>query len=70
MPLASNHIFGSTAMGADPKRHAVDPSGAVYGVDHLYITDTGILPGSPYVNPMMPCMGLSHMIAENIDSRY
>lgn len=70
MPLASNHIFGSTAMGADPKRHAVDPSGAAYGVDHLYVTDTGILPGSPYVNPMMPCMGLSHMIAENVLARY
>ena len=23
-------------MGADPTRPAVDPSGAVYGVDHLY----------------------------------
>jgi choline dehydrogenase-like flavoprotein len=70
MPLASNHVFGSTAMGADPTRHAVDPSGAAYSVDNLYVTDTGILPGSPYVNPMLPCMGLSHMIAENIAARY
>jgi len=69
-PLASNHVFGSTAMGADPKRHAVDPSGAAYSVDNLYVTDTGILPGTPSVNPMLPCMGLSHRIAENIAARY
>lgn len=69
-PLASNHAFGATPMGADPKRHGVDPTGAVYGVDHCYIVDTGTLPNTPSANPMMPAMGLSHYIAENVLARY
>ncbi len=69
-PLASNHAFGATPMGADPTRHGVDPYGAVYGVDHCYVADTGLLPNTPSANPMMPAMGLSHYIAENILARY
>jgi choline dehydrogenase-like flavoprotein len=69
-PLASNHAFGATPMGADPTRHACDPTGAVYGADHVYICDTGLLPNTPSANPMMPAMGLSHYIAENILGRY
>lgn len=69
-PLASNHAFGATPMGTDPSRHAVDPTGAIYGVDHGYIVDTGLLPNTPSANPMMPAMGLSHMIAENVLARY
>lgn len=69
-PLASNHAFGATPMGADPKRHGVDPTGAVYGVDHCYVVDTGLLPNTPSANPMMPAMGLSHFIAENVLARY
>ncbi|MFK7931268.1 MAG: GMC family oxidoreductase N-terminal domain-containing protein, partial [Myxococcota bacterium] len=69
-PLASNHAFGATPMGTDPSRHGVDPTGAVYGVDHCYVCDTGLLPNTPSANPMMPAMGLSHYIAENILARY
>lgn len=67
LPLASNHVFGSTAMGVDPERHVVDPNGAAYGVDGLYVADTGIIPDSPGVNPMLPVMALAHHIAEQID---
>ncbi len=69
-PLASNHAFGATPMGGDPKRHGVDPTGAVYGIDHCYVVDTGLLPNTPSANPMMPAMGLSHYIAENVLARY
>ncbi|TVQ91114.1 MAG: GMC family oxidoreductase [Deltaproteobacteria bacterium] len=69
-PLASNHAFGATPMGADPSRHGVDPTGAVYGADHVYVCDTGLLPNTPSANPMMPAMGLSHYIAENVLGRY
>lgn len=70
LPLASNHIFGTTAMGPDRRRHAVDPSGAVYETDDLYVCDTGLLPGTPGANPMLPTMGLVHMIAEELNRRY
>lgn len=69
LPTASNHIFGSLAMGADPRRHACDPSGAAYGYDHLYYADTSILPDIPSANPMLPAMALSHMVAEDILGR-
>ena len=57
VPFASNHIFGATAMGDDPRRHAVDPTGALYEAENLYICDTGILPSTPGANPMLPMMG-------------
>lgn len=70
VPFASNHIFGTTAMGGDPSRHAVDPSGALYDAEDIYICDTGLLPSTPGANPMMPTMAIVHMICEHINRRY
>lgn len=70
VPFASNHIFGTTAMGADRGRHAVDLRGAVYDADNLYVCDTGLLPSTPGANPMLPTMALSHMITEHINSQF
>lgn len=66
LALASNHIFGTTAMGVDPKRHAVSPTGALYDADNLYVCDTGLLPATPGANPMLPTMALVHQISEHI----
>jgi choline dehydrogenase-like flavoprotein len=66
LPLASNHIFGTTAMGADPSQHAVRPDGALYDADRLYVCDTGLLPTTPAANPMLPTMALVHRIAEKL----
>lgn len=70
MPFASNHIFGTTAMGNDPKRHATDLSGAIYGADGVYVCDTGLLPTTPAANPMLPMMALVHHVAEQINQHY
>lgn len=70
IPFASNHIFGTTAMGTDPKRHAVDTSGALYDADDVYVCDTGLLPSTPGANPMLPTMALVHRISEHINQRY
>ena len=70
LPLASNHIFGTTAMGGDRSRHVTDESGAVYDVDDLYICDTGLLPATPAANPMLPMMALVHRNVEAINERY
>lgn len=66
LPLASNHIFGTTAMGVDPSRHAVAPGGDLYDAENLYVCDTGLLPTTPAANPMLPTMALVHRISENI----
>ncbi len=70
LPFASNHIFGTTAMGTDPSRHATDPTGALYDTENLYICDTGLLPTTPAANPMLPMMALVHQVAEHINAGY
>ena len=62
----SQHLFGTTPMGADKDRHVVDSRGAVYGVDDLYVADTGIMPISPAANPMHPVMALANRIAAGV----
>lgn len=70
MLVASNHVFGSLAMGADPGRHAVDLSGALYGYDDLYVADTGLLPATPGANPMLTVMALADQIGDTLLARY
>jgi len=62
----SQHLFGTTPMGADKDRHVVDSRGAVYGVDDLYVADTGIMPISPAANPMHPVMAFANRIAAGV----
>lgn len=70
LPAASNHIFGGMSMGANPDRSATDSWGKVHGTEDLYICDTGLYPGSPSANPMLPIMALAHRLAEEIGQRY
>lgn len=65
----SQHLFGTTPMGADRDRHVVDLDGAVYGVDGLYITDTGIMPVSPGANPMLTVMAMANRIGRTVGER-
>lgn len=68
-PMASNHVFGTMAMGADPERYAIDASFAVRGTEGLFACDTGIMPSSPRVNPMLTMWALSHRLAEVLADR-
>ncbi len=70
IPFASNHIFGTVAMGTDRSRHAADPSGALYDADDIYICDTSLLPSTPVANPMLPMMAIVDKIAGHINERY
>lgn len=70
MLVGSNHVFGGMSMGSDPKRHAVDNRGAVYGVRDLYVADTGLFPSSPAVNPMLTAMALADRFGQQIGERY
>ncbi|MFT6395470.1 MAG: acetylornithine/succinyldiaminopimelate/putrescine aminotransferase [Bradymonadia bacterium] len=62
----SQHAFGTTPMGADRDRHVCDSDGAVYGVENLYVADTGLMPISPGGNPMLPLMALANKIGEKL----
>ena len=68
--IVANHVFGSTAMGSDARRHVTDSWGAVYGLSDVYVCDTGVFPSSPSANPMLTAMALAHRQAETLVSRY
>jgi choline dehydrogenase-like flavoprotein len=64
--VGSNHVFGTTAMGADPTRHVVDDDLKVHGTENLYIADTGIFPATCAVNPMLTVMALADRAGQRL----
>jgi choline dehydrogenase-like flavoprotein len=64
-----NHVFSTTRMHGDPRRGVVDEDGRCHGMENLYVADSGILPRSPSVNPMLTVMALAHRIAGGIAQR-
>lgn len=64
--IGSNHAFGTTRMSKLPKDGVVDGYGRHHQVRNLYISDTGIIPGSPGVNPMLTVMALADRVAKGI----
>ncbi len=58
--IVGNHAFCTTRMHGDPKKGVVDEFGRCHDLDNLFITDTGIFPRCPSVNPMFTGMALAH----------
>jgi choline dehydrogenase-like flavoprotein len=48
----------------------VDEFGRCHDMENLYITDTGVFPQCPAVNPMWTGMALAHRTAELIASTH
>ncbi len=67
--FAGNHVFGTTRMGSDPKTSVVDSDGRCHQTDNLYVADSGVIPASPAVNPMLTIMALSSRTAGVIAAR-
>lgn len=61
--LFSAHQMGTAAMGADPQRSVVDPSGRVWGYENLLVADASVFPQSSGVNPMLTIMAMASLIA-------
>jgi choline dehydrogenase len=60
-----HHAAGTCAMGPLPDAGAVvNASGAVYGVEGLYIADASIMPVLPSGNIHLPTMMVAERIAE------
>jgi choline dehydrogenase-like flavoprotein/catechol 2,3-dioxygenase-like lactoylglutathione lyase family enzyme len=47
------HACGTLAAGDDPRHSVVDASGAVHGLEGLYVADGSVLPRSSRVNPSL-----------------
>lgn len=61
--LFSAHQMGTAAMGTQPERSVVDPSGRVWGYENLLVADASVFPQSSGVNPMLTIMAMASRIA-------
>lgn len=66
MHLAAFHPTGTAAAGGDPARHPVGPTGALRGIDGVWVADGSILPGCPGVNPQVSIMALSGAAGQGV----
>ncbi len=57
--LAAFHPTGTAGAGADRARHPVGPTGALRGVDGVWVADGSILPSCPGVNPQVSIMAMA-----------
>jgi len=67
--IAGTHAFGSTRMGNNVKTSVVDVDGRCHQTDNLYIADSGVIPSSPAVNPMLTIMALASRTAHILAAR-
>jgi choline dehydrogenase-like flavoprotein len=67
--IAGNHVFGTTRVGSDPSKSVVDVDGRCHQTDNLYIADSGIIPSSTAVNPMLTIMALASRISSILVAR-
>jgi choline dehydrogenase-like flavoprotein len=63
--LEAFHPMSTTRMGADADTSVVDTSGAVRGLEGLYVADASLLPTSVGVNPMMTIIACSTHVARD-----
>jgi len=61
--LFSAHLMGGCAMGADSRRSAAAPSGALHSVPNIFVGDASVFPSAPGVNPMITIMAMSRRTA-------
>jgi choline dehydrogenase-like flavoprotein len=64
--LEAFHPMSTARMGADADASVVDPSGAVRGLDGLYVADGSLLPTSVGVNPMMTIIACATHVAGDV----
>ncbi|HXW67372.1 MAG TPA: FAD-dependent oxidoreductase [Thermoplasmata archaeon] len=66
LALFSAHPMGSARVGADPRRSAARPSGAVHGVEGLWIADGSLLPSAPGANPMVSILAWAERVSDHL----
>ena len=64
--LEAFHPMSPARMGSDPDTSVVDTTGAVGGIDGLYVADASLLPTSVGVNPMMTIVAGATHVARDV----
>lgn len=65
-PFGSAHQMGSCRMGVDSTTSAVNSQGQLWECPTIYVADTSIFPEASGANPMLTCMAMSKIVAENV----
>ena len=60
------HLMGTCRMDGRESHGVVDGSGAVYGIQGLYIADASVMPSTIGVNPQVTIMALAKVIGERL----
>jgi choline dehydrogenase-like flavoprotein len=63
------YLMGTCRMDGRESHGVVDGSGAVYGIQGLYIADASVMPSTIGVNPQVTIMALSKVIGERLASQ-
>ena len=67
--LEAFHPMGTARIAADHREGVCTPTGAVNGVEDLYVADASLFPSAVEVNPMMTVLAFSKQIASGIVER-
>lgn len=67
--LFTVHAMGTCAMGANPRRHVVQPTGETWDIKNLYVGDASIMPTCCKVNPQVTIQAMATKIADAILER-
>jgi choline dehydrogenase-like flavoprotein len=66
--LEAFHPMGTARISGDEGAGACDETGAVRGVDGLYVADASLFPSAVHVNPMMTIIAFSKQVAAGLVS--
>ncbi len=64
----SAHVMGGCAIGADPRRSAVDASGRYHHLDNVYVLDGSLFPTSIGANPQLSIYAIVAKLASGLAS--
>ncbi len=70
LELVAFHPLGTARMSARRKEGVVDPSGAVWDYEGLYVADGSVFPTSLGVNPQLTIMATARHIAQHILTKF
>ena len=60
----ASHHMGTTRMGSDPRRSAVDADGRLHGVGNVFVAGSSVFPTSGFANPNATIVALAIRLAD------
>lgn len=68
-PIVSAHVMGGAALGPDPRRAVVDPTGRHHQLANLHVFDGSLFPTSIGANPQLSIYAIAARLATGLAQR-